>query len=97
MDPTWDELRNISEYDHLLTIYTYQYDGWHLRVERRDGADGIPWDDLQSLKNFVMGRSVLAVEFYPPQHQVSNEINARHLWVIDPELIGFGRSIGFAR
>ena len=56
--------------------------GWarKLSVERIDGLDGIPWDDLQALKDEAFGRDAAAVEVYPPADEVVNERNRRHLW-----------------
>lgn len=54
----------------------------HLRVTRIDGRDGIPWDDLQVIKNELLGEDVLAVEIYPPAAQLVNELNMRHLWEV---------------
>lgn len=51
-----------------------------LRVQRWDGQDGISWDALQQIKNDVLGEDVLAVEIYPPQDDVVNRTNMRHLW-----------------
>jgi hypothetical protein len=52
----------------------------HLSVERIDGADGIPWDDLQAIKNDRLGEDTCAIEFYPAEREVVNEMNRRHLW-----------------
>lgn len=54
----------------------------HLRVWRRDHKDGIPWDDLQEIKNEVFGPEATAVEIYPPQPEVVDEVNMRHLWLV---------------
>lgn len=51
-----------------------------MRVQREDGKDGIPWDDLQRLKDKYLGEDSTAIEVYPPSHEVVDEINARHLW-----------------
>lgn len=76
--------------EELAARYVARWDGRHLRVERRDGRDGIPWDDLQAVKNCMCGPEAFLVEFYPPESQVVNEVNARHLWWIGGELRGFG-------
>jgi hypothetical protein len=67
--------------DHL----TYQQlDESHLRVSRRDGKDGIGWDELQSVKNEVFGEEATCVEVYPPEGEVVNDANIRHLWLVPP-------------
>jgi hypothetical protein len=66
--------------------------GWvmHIKVERVDGNDGIPWDDLQEIKNEVAGVEHTAIEFYPAESELVNEKNMRHLWVIEDEWLPFG-------
>lgn len=59
----------------------------HLAVERRDGRDGIPWDDLQALKDEYLGPEVCAVEFYPAVGDVVNERNRRHLWEVSDFMV----------
>lgn len=60
----------------------------HLRVSRRDGKDGISWDTLQKIKNEVWGPDAVVIEVYPAEHDVVNEGNYRHLWLVhDPDKI----------
>jgi hypothetical protein len=63
--------------------------GWtrHLTVARIDGKGGIPWDDLQELKDEALGAAACAVEFYPPADEVVNEVNRRHLWEVPDEFM----------
>lgn len=60
----------------------------HLVVWRHDGKGGIPWEDLQELKDEALGKDVCAVEFYPRKWEVVNEVNRRHLWEIPDVLPG---------
>ncbi len=53
-----------------------------LMVRREDGAEIRSWDELQRVKNEIAGPERLAVECYPPQSEVINMENARHLWVL---------------
>ena len=66
--------------------------GWvrHLRVKRHDGRQGISWDVLQSIKNELLGSDALAIEFYPPAHNVVDETNTRHLWEVPTDHLSFG-------
>jgi hypothetical protein len=66
--------------------------GWvrHLRVKRRDGKDGIPWDVLQAIKDELLGEDVTAVEFYPARYDLVNQVNMRHLYTIEPGWLPFG-------
>ncbi len=62
--------------------------GWirHLKVWRNDGQDGIPWDELQAIKQEALGPRCRAIEIYPPEHELVNETNLRHLWEVPDDL-----------
>lgn len=47
---------------------------------KHDGS--ITWDDLQALKNEYFGPDAVAIEVYPPEDQVVNNGNWRHLWLL---------------
>ena len=64
---------------------TYQVLGNHLRVWRLDRQSGISWDELQAVKNEAYGEDETCVEIYPKENQVVNDVNMRHLWLVDPE------------
>ena len=72
--------------DHSAQVLeTYTTDGRrirHLKVWRDDGKDGIPWDVLQAVKNDLLGKNVAAVEVYPPEYELVNDVNMRHLWEV---------------
>lgn len=59
--------------------------GNHLTVEKFDGTDGVTWDELQAVKNEMLGPEAACVEVYPPESELVNDVNRRHLWVIDWE------------
>lgn len=67
----------------ILEVYTPKW-GFtrHMKVKRSDGKSGISWDILQQLKNEYLGPDVMAVEIFPPEHEVVNDLNMRHLWEI---------------
>lgn len=44
--------------------------------------DGITWDELVGLKNEAGYGDALAIEFYPPDFDVVNVANMRHLFII---------------
>lgn len=53
----------------------------------------ISWDILQKIKNSVWGVSSRAIEVYPKEEDVVNNVNARHLWLLGsddfcPDLLG---------
>ena len=64
---------------------------------RPDGSplwqDGISWDDLQRIKNECGFADLWAVEAFPPQDDVINVANMRHLWLLPkPPPYGWRRS-----
>jgi hypothetical protein len=44
--------------------------------------DGIAWDDLMELKRQCGRGEKCAVEILPPDHEIVNVANMRHLWVL---------------
>jgi hypothetical protein len=52
--------------------------------------DGLTWDELQSIKREIGYGEWYAIEVYPPDDQVVNVANFRHLWILPKPL-----SIGF--
>jgi hypothetical protein len=50
--------------------------------------DGLTWDELQAVKRAVGYGDMDAVEIYPPDSDVVNVANIRHLW-ISPEPLDF--------
>ncbi len=73
--------------------------GYHVLVDdtlghlcvAHDGA--ITWDHLQSIKTEVWGTEARAIEVYPDERNLVNNINMRHLWRLGvddfcPDLLG---------
>jgi len=54
-----------------------------LSIRRKDGRDGITWDELQRVKNACGYDNRCAVELYPATDDVMNTFNARHLFIMD--------------
>jgi len=53
----------------------------HLAIERYDGKPiRCGWDRLQQIKNEYVGEHVTMVEYFPPNDELINEVNRRHLW-----------------
>lgn len=82
--------------DYLAVLYKQRVNGRRRltvnRVKRgrskrpgqmTDWRDGITWDELQRIKNECLGADVWCVECYPPESEVVNVNNMRHLWVLD--------------
>ena len=75
--------------DYLAVLYRQLSDGnTRLTVNsvRRNGKgewrDGITWDELQRVKQECLG-DVWCMEVYPPEADVVNVSNMRHLWLLD--------------
>lgn len=58
----------------------------HLLLRRHDEGLAFPWADLQRIKDELCGPERVAVEVFPPQAQLVDDANCRHLWVLP---IGF--------
>jgi hypothetical protein len=68
--------------------YTARLLGSHLTIERLDGEPIIAeWDVIQQIKNEMAGEDAWAIEIFPAESEVVNEINRRHLWVVPEELM----------
>lgn len=50
-----------------------------------DWKAGITWDELMTLKGQAGFADRWAVEVFPPQSEVVNVANMRHLWILDGE------------
>lgn len=46
-------------------------------------VDGITWDQLMHIKRLIGYADKCAVEIYPPDKDIVNVANMRHLWVVD--------------
>jgi len=62
------------------------------RVAHRNGGwkEGIAWDELQAIKSEVGYGEMTAVEVYPPNSEVVNVANMRHLWLCSEPIAGIG-------
>lgn len=54
----------------------------HLVLRRHDGGVAFPWSDLQRIKDELCGAERVAVEVFPPQSQLVDDANCRHLWAL---------------
>ena len=65
-------------------------EGWgrvtRLRVKKTSGKDGITWDQLQMAKAEAGFADCRAIEIYPRECDVVNEINMRHLFIVPEEI-----------
>lgn len=85
-------LRNKSFFVQL-----YRHDGGIIRitVNRPElksigrWVDGITWDELHDIKTKIGYGHRDAVEIYPKEHDVVNDANMRHLWVLPEHGLNF--------
>jgi hypothetical protein len=61
---------------------TEQGEALHLAVRRHDGAEVRGWSDLQRIKNELVDPARTAVELYPPEAEVMDQANMRHIFVL---------------
>lgn len=63
-------------------VYAFMDQGMiRLDIERRDGRDGLTWDDLNQIKNDCGFEEFDAVEFFPRKKDIVNTANIRHLYI----------------
>ena len=59
-------------------------------IDSRGGwLQDIAWDDLQRLKSEAGYSDFDAVEVFPPDRDVVNVANIRHLWILEPGNLSF--------
>lgn len=70
-------------------VQRFEYDGLiRLTINRsRIGPDGrweqgITWDELQKVKREIGYGEVQAIEVYPPDSEIVDDANIRHLWIL---------------
>lgn len=54
----------------------------HLQVRRHDLHTRVLWTDLQRIKNEICGNDATAVQVFPSEVDLVDEVNAYHLWVL---------------
>jgi len=54
----------------------------HLILRRHDEGLIFPWADMQRIKDELCGAERVAVEVFPPQSQLVDDANCRHLWAM---------------
>ncbi len=66
-----------------------------LTPNRQRWAEGITWDELQAVKSAVGFADRWAVEVFPPDVEVVDVANMRHLWLLDdPPAYGWRVPVG---
>ena len=57
-----------------------------MMIQRHDDKP-IPkhWRELQDIKNEIFGRESTAIEFYPPESELTDQANIYWLWILPPD------------
>lgn len=77
--------------DFLVQVYRRPDTAERISINRamvRDDGhweDGIRWDEIHLLKKQMGRGGEVWIEIYPPEAQLVNVANIRHLWVVRPE------------
>lgn len=90
-DPEAPQVAVWRSRDFLVQVFDDPHESGTIRRlsinrTRMDGdrwADGITWDELQRVKRELGLGNVWAVEVYPPDAELVNVANVRHLWLMD--------------
>lgn len=79
--------------DFLVQVFAEGADITRLSINRTSVTpsgtrwlDGITWDELMGIKAAIGYGDCCAVEIYPPDNDVVDVANMRHLWVLPEEL-----------
>ena len=81
-----NEVYKSSEF--LVQIFNLNNEPTRLTVNKvkrkgNDWADGITWDQLMHIKRLLGYADKCAAEIYPPDKDIVNVANMRHLWIVD--------------
>jgi hypothetical protein len=70
--------------DNKYQIFFDEIKGYkHLRIRRSDMKPVHNWRDLQTIKNDLWGKNVIAIEIYPYDSNIVDLSNSYHLWTWD--------------
>lgn len=58
----------------------------HAAIRNISNTD-IAWRDMQRIKNELFGANRVAVEVFPPTHELIDEAGMYHLWVLPPGFV----------
>ena len=90
-----NRLRVLRNRFFLVQVFQEANDIFRISVTKsqlgmgRTFADGVSWDELQHIKAMCGYADSQAIEIYPPEKDVVNVANMRHLWVL-PEPLDAG-------
>lgn len=67
------------------TKMSVQRNEWDSHTRRY--KDGITWDEIMEIKRAIGFGNMCGVEFFPPDDEVINIANVRHIWFIENDAI----------
>lgn len=73
--------------NNIYTVQHFKNDSdWgvidHLMCRRNDESAVHSWQELQLIKNTLMGENRTAIEVYPSKQELVDDANIYHLWVL---------------
>ncbi len=74
-----DFLVQIFDEDHAIRLSITKAE---LNKDCTRWRDGITWDEIQGIKNQLGYQDKCAVELYPPEEEVVNVANIRHIFIL---------------
>lgn len=101
-DGPWENRRELIQARHpnpnavdgwlnaTYSVQLFQHRGHegvdHLCVRRHDDGTGIPWTDMQRIKDRLAddGTERWGLEVFPPVRAIVDNYNLRHIWVMPP-------------
>lgn len=74
----------------LYFVQVFEHDGGVIRLtinrtmcdNRGNWLDGITWDELYRIKNKLGYSDRQAIEIFPPEKDLVNVANMRHIWIL---------------
>ena len=85
----WDSLYENDTYKvyvrDVIVIKTFKAK-W-LAIKRKDKKPIHDWEDIQEIKNLIVGKNNMGFELYPPESEVYNISNTYHIFVFENESI----------
>ena len=98
IDAAWDrqypDLVHAYSWEHYFIYWCEQWRGDRcvdrLIIERQDRKPVGSWGDFQTIKTLILGEERIAVQIFPPDEAIVDQINVYHLWSPrDGEAIAF--------
>lgn len=65
----------------IYSVQKYEKNGVYLLgIRRHDESVNVSWRDKQKIKNAILGKNGVAIEFFPPEEELTDSANMFWLW-----------------